>query len=67
MLNDRQAMDVFESYMTNSPDHALRAAITRAKEWRAELEWMIQQRTSLHREIERLHRLCREGFNADTR
>jgi len=52
--------------MVNSPDHALRAAITRAKEWRAELEWMIQQRTSLHREIERLHKLCRGGFHADS-
>lgn len=65
-LTDQQASDLLEDMARNTPHHLLRAALTVAREWRANMIFYRDQTRALHKETAKLYRLLKEMESANT-
>jgi len=67
MLTENQAIEILKEHERRHPnEHLLRAAIQVMQELKADRDFLVQQRTGLYKEIDKLHKLCDGGMGADT-
>jgi len=67
MLTENQAINILIEHRDRHPqEHLLRAAVQVMLEMKADRDFLVQQRTGLYKEIDKLHKLTSGGFNEPT-